>query len=98
MRVTLDLSHWQCADYFAIQPIASHAVKFVCLNGYRTTYSCSFLRNVTWIMDLPSTSISDNAGDISDKLLIQLPRKKRQTDLRGFPYELIWLSTSRADV
>ena len=89
MRVTLDFGHWQCADYFAIQPIAFHAVKFVCLNGYRTTYSCSFLRNVTWIMDLPSTSISDNAGDISDK---------RQTDLRGFPYELIWISTSRADV
>ena len=40
-------------------------------------------------MDLPSTSISDNAGDISDK---------RQTDLRGFPYELIWISTSRADM
>ena len=40
-------------------------------------------------MDLPSTSISDNASDISDK---------RQTDLRGFPYELIWISTSRADM
>ena len=55
MRVTLDLT-----QYFAIQYIASDAVKFVC------SYSFSFLRNLTWIMDLPSTSISDNACDISD--------------------------------